>query len=164
MKTLLLMRHAKSSWKENELPDQERPLNKRGESDAPRMGKLLKKEGFKPDMIIASPAVRTVKTAEAIKDKIGFKGEITLNESLYLGEAEDYLAALTQLPDEVDEVLIIGHNPGLETLLQLLSGKVESLPSAAVAVLKLPVRVWGALNTDIEGKLDELWRPKELKG
>jgi phosphohistidine phosphatase len=156
------MRHAKSSWKDSEVPDQERDLNKRGEKDAPRMGKLVKKEGHKPDLVISSPAVRARRTAELIAEKLDYEHPITFVDALYLGEPEDYMTVIKNLPDEVDTALVIGHNPGLETLLQLLSGKVESLPTGAIAVLHLPVKVWSALSTEVEAKLLHLWRPKEL--
>ena len=83
MKTLLIMRHAKSSWKEQDLPDHDRPLNKRGEKDAPRMGKLLKDEDLIPDLIMSSSAVRAKKTAELVVKTCKYKGKIVLNHSLY---------------------------------------------------------------------------------
>lgn len=163
MKILLLMRHAKSSWKDPEMADADRPLNHRGEKDAPRMGKLLKKEELAPDLIISSPAVRARDTAVAVAEKLGYEQEILYNESLYLGEPRDYLTALQTLSDDVETVLVIGHNPGLETLLQILTGDVESLPTGAIAYLKVPVRKWSALTFDMDAHLKELWRPKDLR-
>lgn len=162
MKTLLLMRHAKSSWKDPELQDIDRPLNKRGERDAPRMGKLLKKEGLIPDIIVSSPAQRTKATAEAVADKLDYEKDILYVDSLYLGEPHEYIEMLRSLSDEVDTALVIGHNPGLEGLVQILSGKVVSLPTGAIAYLRVPVRAWSALTVHIDCKLAELWRPKDL--
>ena len=82
MKTLLILRHAKSSWKEQDLPDHDRPLNKRGKNDAPRMGKLLKDEDLIPDLIMSSTAVRAKKTAELVAKACKYKGKIVLNHSL----------------------------------------------------------------------------------
>jgi phosphohistidine phosphatase len=75
----------------------------------------------------------------------------------------DYFAALQQVPDDTDTVLVIGHNPGLETIVQLLSGEVVALPTGAVAYIKLPIKKWSILTADIDGHLKELWRPKETK-
>lgn len=165
MKTLLLMRHAKSQFKDSEIPDFERPLSKRGEKDAPRMGKLLKEKGLIPDLILSSTAVRTARTAEAVAEKCGYKGEIVYNQAFYMGEPNVYLEALHTLADGDDNeiVMIMGHNPGLESLLQVLTDKVESLSTGAVAYLKLPIRSWSALTPDIIATLVELWRPRDLK-
>lgn len=162
MKTLLLMRHAKSSWDEPELPDFDRPLNKRGEKDAYRMGKLIKKEKLIPDMILSSPAVRAKATTQAVVDKIEYDDEVLYLDSLYLGEPENYFRALIELSDDVERVLVVGHNPGLETVLQIMCGKVESLPTAAIAYLKVPVRKWKVLNQHIDSYLVKIWRPKDL--
>ncbi len=166
MKNLLLMRHAKSSFKEGEMPDFERPLSKRGEKDAPRMGKLLKDKNLVPDLIIASTAVRASRTAELVADKSGYKGEILYVQSLYLGEPEAYLEALRDLKEDSNDlqtVLVIGHNPGLESLLQMLTDHVDCLPTSAIAYLKVPVRTWSALTSQIIAELENLWRPRDLK-
>ena len=81
MKTLLILRHAKSSWKDLELPDQDRPLNKRGRHDAPRMGKLLKQEDLIPDHIVSSTALRAKKTAELVAKSCKYKGDIAFDNS-----------------------------------------------------------------------------------
>lgn len=164
MKTLLLMRHAKSQFKDSDIPDFERPLSKRGEKDSVRMGKVLKDKNLIPDLILSSTAVRTARTAEAVAEKCGYKGEIIYVNEFYLGEPDVYFETLRSLGDEDDTstVLVLGHNPGLESLLQVLSGKVESLPTGAVASLKLPIRSWKTLNKDIIGNLTDLWRPRDF--
>ena len=101
MKTLLIMRHAKSSWKEQDLPDHDRPLNKRGKNDAPRMGKLLKDEDLVPDLIMSSTAVRAKKTAELVAKACKYKGKIVLNHSLYGAEPAAYLKILEGLSDSL---------------------------------------------------------------
>ena len=168
MKKLLLMRHAKSSFKDNDIADFERPLSKRGEKDAPRMGKLLKDKELVPDLILSSSAVRAARTAEFVAEKCGYKGEIVYVNDFYLGEPEIYLETLRDLHEENDDeeknlVLVIGHNPGLESLLQMLTDKVESLPTSAVALLKVPIRNWKGLNDEVIAGLEHVWRPRELK-
>ena len=163
MKTVLLMRHAKSSWKDHELPDMERPLNKRGKKDAPRIGGLLYDKELVPEVIISSPAVRAKMTAETIAEKTGFKGDIHYDDCFYLAEPAVYASALMSLPDEVERVLLVGHNPGLEGLVQILSRQVESLPAGALAYLVLPVKHWSEINSDTRGEIIQLWAPRDLK-
>jgi phosphohistidine phosphatase SixA len=95
VKSLLILRHAKSSWKHPELNDHDRPLNKRGKNDAPRMGKLLQKEKLIPDVILSSTAIRASATAESVVKACGYKGEVTLNRSLYAAGPEAYLQLLS---------------------------------------------------------------------
>ncbi len=162
MKTLLLMRHAKSSWKDTGVADHERPLNKRGRSDAPRMGQLLCDRELVPQVILSSSAARARQTAEALIKTSGFQGEISYLDRLYLAEADEYISALRELPDTIERVMVIGHNPGLESLLQMLSGRIESLPTAVIAHLVLPISQWSELNAETDGELVEIWRPKDL--
>ncbi|GAP22046.1 SixA phosphatase family protein [Leptolinea tardivitalis] len=163
MKTLLLMRHAKSSWKHPELPDQDRPLNKRGEKDSPHMGKFLREKELVPQLILASPAKRVTQTIDGMLTKMNFKGKVEYIDSLYLAEPAAYLSTLQTVPDKFDRVLIVGHNPGLEGLLQILSGQVESLPTASVAHLMLPIDHWSDLKEETRGELVERVKPRDLK-
>lgn len=163
MKTLLLMRHAKSSWKFKDLTDHQRPLNKRGRTDAPLMGHLILDRELVPQRILCSTAVRARETAEILVDTIKFQGEVSYLDRLYMAESEDHLAALRDLPDSVERAMIIGHNPGLETLLQELSGRIESLPTAVLAHIVLPIDHWTQLNGEVSGEMVEIWRPKEVR-
>jgi phosphohistidine phosphatase len=163
MKTLLLMRHAKSSWKIKNIADHERPINKRGRRDAPRMGQLLADRELVPQLILSSSALRARQTAELVAETAGYDADILYRDDLYMAEAEGYISALHELPDTLERVMLIGHNPGLETLLQLLSNRIESLPTAVLAHIVLPIDHWGLLNNDVEGDLIEIWRPKELQ-
>jgi phosphohistidine phosphatase len=162
MKTLLLMRHAKSSWKDTSIPDHDRPLAKRGLRDSNRMGELLGQRELIPQVILCSSAVRAAETARIIDEVCGCNCPVTLSDKLYLAEADTYISELSQLPDDLERVMLIGHNPGLESLLQVLSGQIESLPTAVIAYLSLPIQHWADLITSTEGELIELWRPKEL--
>ena len=161
MKKLLLMRHAKSSWKKKNLADIERPLSPRGEKDALAMGRLLRKKDLVPDLIIASPAVRARQTAQAVAEKSHYPKEVLFIETLYMAEAPEILGALASLPDEVNSVLLVGHNPGLEYILQVLTGKIESLPTATIAYLSLPVSHWPEITGNIKGEFEKVWRPKD---
>lgn len=163
MKTLLLMRHAKSSWKHPDLQDQDRPLNKRGEKDAPRMGKYLREKELIPQHILASPAKRVTQTVDGLLEKMNFKGKTEYIDSLYLAEPTAYFSTLQKVSDKFERVLVVGHNPGLEGLLQILSGQVESLPTASIAHLVLPIEHWSDLKEDTHGELVERVKPRDLK-
>jgi phosphohistidine phosphatase len=162
MKMLLIMRHAKSSWDDTGLHDHDRPLNKRGKLNAPRMGRLLRELDLAPDLILTSSARRARDTAEAVADQSGYIGDIKVEEELYAAPPEVYLEALASAEDRNECILIIGHNPGLEELLEMLTGEQESLPTAAIARVDLPIASWQALADETPGKLVKVWRPKEL--
>jgi len=163
MKTLLLMRHTKSSWKDTEVADHERPLNKRGMRDAPFMGELLAEKELVPQIILGSTATRVRQTIEGLVAGSHYPGDIVYLDSFYLAEPETYLSELRVLPDTIERAMVIGHNPGLEGLLQLLSGRIETLPTGAVAYVSLPLQSWADLQGETEGELIELLRPKEAR-
>lgn len=163
MKTLLIMRHAKSSWKEKKVADHERPLNKRGRHDAPIMGKMLAEHELSPQRILSSSALRARQTAEVMAESLHFGGDVTSMDQLYMAEPEGYIDALRELPNEVERVMVIGHNPGLEMLLQLLSGQIQSIPTAVIAHLVLPIDHWSELSINTPGELVDIWRPKEIE-
>jgi phosphohistidine phosphatase len=162
MKSVLVLRHAKSSWKQQELADHDRPLNKRGKRDAPLMGRLLKKEDLVPDIIISSTAIRARSTAEAVAKASGYKGEIVLDKSLYAAGPEAYLGVIQDLSDEYVRVMIVGHNPGLEELLELLTGEIHLMPTCSLAHVKLHVDKWSGVDNKIKGQVAEIWRPRDL--
>lgn len=162
MKTLLLMRHAKSSHKEEELDDFDRPLNKRGKRDASRMGQLIHEENLGPDLIVASCAKRTRKTAELVAQECGFRGETRLVHELYEANAERILAVVRGLPDFAARVLLVGHNPGLEEFFELLSGMGRPLTTAALARFELPLENWRQVGGKKPATLKSLWQPREL--
>ena len=162
MKTLLVLRHAKSSWNDPALDDHERPLNKRGRRDAPRMGELVREYGLIPDVIISSDAVRARLTAEAVAEAARYAGEILLDPRLYLACPADILSLLTAVRENAGTVMIIGHNPGLEELVEQLTGERQDLPTAALAQIGLPIDQWRDLKASTRGTLLGLWRPKEL--
>ena len=163
MKTLMLLRHAKSSWKDSDVSDHDRPLNKRGKKTAPQMGRLLSKEGLVPELILSSTAVRARETAKAVAKAASCKGPTELLESLYLATAGKLLSeAQSHTPDSVGRLLLVGHNPGMEDLVEILSGKREAFPTAALAVFEVGIDGWKALELGVETKLVKIYRPKEI--
>lgn len=163
MKTVLLMRHAKSSWKHEDLQDVDRPLNKRGKKDAPYMGEALAKKKKVPELIFSSSAKRARQTAKAVAKASGYDGDIQYFDSLYLAEPQAYIDVLQQVPDELKRVMVVGHNPGLESLLQQISGRVETLSTGAIAFVDVPVKKWKELGKEVEGSLMDLWYPESSK-
>ena len=127
MKTLFLIRHAKSSWDDTALPDKDRPLNDRGRRDAPKMGERLAKRDVKPDLILSSPAVRALRTAEIIAKKLDYRRKIVVNERLYAVGADDLLDVIHRLGDKVERVMLFGHNPELTELAHRLSGEITDM-------------------------------------
>ncbi len=134
MKILTLVRHAKSSWEDSKLSDRERPLNKRGEHDAPMMGKRIVAAGIRPSLILSSPATRAWTTAKIIAQEIGYPREFLQREnSLYLASLDNIIDVLVAQDAEFTSVVIVGHNPGLTTFANYLSpGLTDNLPTAGV--------------------------------
>jgi phosphohistidine phosphatase len=148
MKTLYLLRHAKSSWDDPELSDLERPLNKRGQRDAPLMGKRLADQKIKLDAILTSPAQRTVETALHIARGLKIpKREIRMSEHLYPGTIGDLLLAIRSCPDKIENLLVIGHNPAITELVNLLGNfesgaEIESLPTCGIVAFEFSCSAW----------------------
>ena len=163
MKTLFLMRHAKSSWKDDKLADHERPLKKRGLKDTKLIAKELKKNDLIPDLIITSPAVRAKQTAEYLAECLGYQGKIKTSDALYMGEPQDYAAALKEVKEKIESVLIVGHNPGLEAYLQIIDGEIESMPTGSLGYLMLAVEDWESVSLETMGDLIGFWKPKDLR-
>jgi phosphohistidine phosphatase len=162
MKTLLVLRHAKSSWNDPALDDHERPLSTRGRRDGPRMGALVREYGLIPDVVISSDAVRARLTAEAVAEAARYAGEILLDRRLYMASPADIRSLLRTVPDKAETVMIVGHNPGLEELAALLTGERQDLPTAALVQIVLPIDQWRDLKLSTRGTLVGHWRPKEL--
>ena len=161
MKTLLLLRHAKSDWDDASLKDFDRPLAARGERDAPRMGKALRKRGPLPDLIISSPAARAKATIEAVAETAKLDLEIRFDESVYGASSPELIKLVLGLPDKSSCAMLVGHNPGFEDLVGRLSGSHERMPTAALACIEFKVDHWSDVN-DGEGKLVWLLTPKSL--
>ena len=161
MKTLLLLRHAKSDWADISLRDFDRPLADRGKRDAPRIGKALGKRGPLPDLIISSPAARARQTIEAVIDSAGIDISPQFNDSVYGAVDAELIRLIRQLPDSSDCVLLVGHNPAFEQLVSRLTGTYPHMPTAALACIQFKIETWADLE-DGQGKLLWLLTPKQL--
>jgi phosphohistidine phosphatase len=143
MKTLFLIRHAKSSWDDPALPDKDRPLGDRGRRDAPKMGKRLAKRDVKPDLILSSPARRALKTAEIIAKKLDYKlKDIVVDDRLYASAVHDLLNVIHKLGDKLERVILFGHNPELTELAHRLSSEITHMPTCAVAEFTFNAKSW----------------------
>jgi phosphohistidine phosphatase len=161
MKTLLLLRHAKSSWKQPDMNDHDRPLNKRGKKEAPKVGIYLKMNDLLPDLMLSSTARRAQDTARAVAEESGFEGQIDLHQDLYLSDIACYLDILQSLPDTAKRVLVVGHNPEMDELLTLFTDVSQHMSTAALAQIDLPITSWQELNEATDGRLQNLWAPRE---
>jgi phosphohistidine phosphatase len=162
MKTLLLLRHAKSSWDDPSVSDHDRPLNTRGLRDAPKVGALIKQHGLTPDLIVASTANRAQVTARQVALHSGYQGAIDSSVHLYHASPDEYVAYLRSLPDEYAAVMVVGHNPGLEDLLELITGAYQKMPTATLAYISLGIACWREFVPNADGQLIRMWRPKDL--
>ena len=143
MKTLFLIRHAKSRRDDPAMPDKDRPLNDRGKRDAPKMGERLAKRDVKPNLILSSPARRALKTAEIIAKKLDYKlKDIVVDDRLYAVEADDLLRVIRGLGDKAERVMLFGHNPELTELAHRLSSKITHMPTCAVAEFTFDAKSW----------------------
>ena len=143
MKTLFLVRHAKSSRNDAAMPDKDRPLNDRGKRDAPKMGERLAKRDVKPNLILSSPARRALKTAQIIARKLDYKvKDIVVDDRLYAVEADDLLRVIRGLGDKAERVMLFGHNPELTELAHRLSSKITHMPTCAVAEFTFDAKSW----------------------
>ena len=162
VKTLLVLRHAKSSWKDQERSDHDRPLSKRGQRDAPRMGQLIAERRVLPDVIVSSTAKRANRTTEAVVGEIEETVSVQHDRRLYLANSAEVVDVLRDIGGCSRCVMVVGHNPGLENLVTRLTGIAESLPTAALAEIQLPIRSWKTLTLTSAGQLNGIWCPREL--
>lgn len=152
MKTIYIIRHAKSSWDDPDLSDFQRPLNERGKRDAPRMGKRLKEKDLHPDVVLSSPARRALSTAKRICKEIGFeKANIRTDRRLYHADEEAILAVLREIRDKHDLVFIFGHNPGLTDFVNLIARDdtdlfIDNIPTCGVVAFTFDVESWTGIN------------------
>lgn len=174
MKTLLLLRHAKSSWDDPRLDDFDRPLNPRGRRAAPRMGRWMRDEGWLPERVLCSAARRAIETwkeVEAVLDPESLPA-VEVLRGLYLAEPERILELLGRHGGGAERVLVVGHNPGFHELARALAhggdpaglGELRrKFPTGALAILSFPVDGWGEVSTG-SGRLERFVRPADLEG
>ena len=160
MKTLLLLRHAKSSWDDDSLSDFDRPLNERGLNTAPFMGEIMAKRGYIPDLMISSPANRAAKTAGLVRESAGLNADIRYDDRIYEASPQTLIQVASGIDDNVASAMIVGHNPGMEGFIRYLTDRIEPMPTAALAVIWLSVDDWKSIDAS-SGKIIEIIRPKE---
>lgn len=149
MKILYLLRHGKSSWENASLNDFDRPLNDRGDRESTEMGKYMLENNYIPDIILSSPSERTTETTENIVRELKFNGEIKYIENLYLASSSEIREVIENTKSE--SALIIGHNPGLETLLNEITKEDHVMKTSHLAVIDLE-----------KGELIKFIRPKDF--
>lgn len=162
MKTLLLMRHAKSSWDDPGLDDHDRPLNRRGLRDAPRIAAWLMQQGRTPDSVTCSTAVRAEHTARIVHDVCHVAAPLEVAPELYHADLDAWQRVIRGLPQDSRTALCVGHNPGIEALVAWLTGEARHMPTAAVAVLELRISDWRQFPDGKPVREWTLWRPKDL--
>ena len=162
MRTLYLLRHAKSSWKDVTLPDFDRPLKDRGRKAAKRIGKYLTREKLSDPLVLCSPAMRTRETAEIVLKHAHLRVEVRYEERIYEASLRDLLLVVSEIPDDKQVVIMIGHNPGFEELLAYLTGEGRRMPTAALVKIKFDVESWTDIKED-QGTLVWFVTPKELE-
>lgn len=161
MKVLYILRHAKSSWDDASLADFDRPLNERGLRAAPLMAAFLLEKGPVPDLIVSSPARRAEQTSDLVKEVLGSNIPIEYDERIYEASPRTLLSVITGISDEYGSALLVGHNPGLEGLIGLLSGEIAEMPTAALARIEMEIGSWQDAGASA-GNLAFVARPKEL--
>jgi phosphohistidine phosphatase len=161
MKTLHLIRHAKSSWKEPDMQDFDRPLNERGREAAPLIGEFILKKKIRPDLIISSPAERARETAALIIKAAELVVELRFDERIYEADAARLLDVVSQIDESVGVAILVGHNPGMEDLLETLTGEKQRMQTGALARIVLDVEKWSKVR-ERAGRLEWLVRAKEL--
>lgn len=149
MKTLYLVRHAKSSWSDASLADYDRPLNERGKRDVVTMGQRFKAKGIQPSMILSSSAKRTTKTAQALAKEMDHKKEIVFKKELYHSSVLDNLKALGKVDREYESIMLVGHNPTVSNFCDYLTGQLFHFPTCAVAQITLEINSWEEITKDI---------------
>ncbi len=150
MKTVYLIRHAKSSWEDMQLSDVERPLNKRGFRDAPFMAKVFQAKEKTPNLLISSPAVRAHTTAQYFADVYGIPhSNISIENKMYLGDEENTINIIQALDNDMDTVCIFGHNPNFTHLANIFSKNyIPNVPTCAIVKIEADINEWSAWNTD----------------
>jgi len=161
MKHLILVRHAKSSWKNPGMEDHDRPLSKRGKRDAPFMAKIFRDKKITPDLLASSTAVRAVAIAEEFADKLDYKkSKIRKNSELYLSETDNLLQYVQSLDNEDKTVMIFGHNPGITWFANYLTdGSIDNVPTSGIVAIDFDVKKWKEVSAG-SGKLIFFEYPK----
>ena len=158
------MRHAKSSWADDSILDRDRPLNERGLRDAPRMAQFLVANKLTPDLIVSSSANRARSTAILVADDLDSESvTVEFVDDFYLATPDIYLEFACRLSDQFNRPLFVGHNPGMETLVNDFgTNEWENMPTAAIAHVKFDFENWNELESQPTGRSVAVYRPKSL--
>jgi phosphohistidine phosphatase len=162
MKTLYLLRHAKSSWKDDTLDDFERPLKKKGLGDAQLVGKVIRQREIGLDLVISSSAERARQTTQLVLMSADKQVELKFDERLYEAGMRRLLTLISRLDNQANSVMLVGHNPGFEELLKTLTGETHTMPTAALAGIEFDVDDWSQVKART-GRLTLFLTPKDLK-
>ena len=162
MKTLLLLRHAKSSWDDASLPDFERPLNKRGLRAAPRIGQFMRERQLRPDLVLCSPAQRARDTARLALEAGEIETPLRYEARIYEADVPTLLEIIRGIEEEHSEVMLVGHNPGLEELLAYLTGENHHMTTATLARIILDCEKWTDAGERTSGRLELFVKAREL--
>lgn len=162
MKQLLILRHAKSSWSNAFLADHDRPLNSRGRRDAPRMGQLLLDAELEPDLVLCSSAERARATAEAAAEACGHTDPLVVTGDLYHAGPQRIVEVIAERAGDANRVLVVGHNPGMEELVERFGRTYQRMPTAALAHIELQLSDWSELTLTTSARVVGIWRPREL--
>ena len=161
MLTLFLLRHAKSSWGDSSQQDFERPLSDSGRTACALIGEFIEEKGIDFDLVLVSTALRTRQTIELVKERAKFRGEVRYDERIYEATVSQLLDVIAQVDNDRESVLLIGHNPGIEGLLALLTGEQQRVTTANFAKIKIKATKWSASLAN-RGTLEWMVRPKEI--
>jgi phosphohistidine phosphatase len=162
MKTLLLLRHAKSSWKDLEMADFDRPLNQRGRKAAEAMGKYIAKQQIEFDLVISSPAVRARQTIELVLKAAKVSPALRFDQRIYEASPMRLLEVVSEVEDESKAVLLVGHNPGIEELASTLSGQEGHMSTASLVRIRFNAKKWEKL-AEKNGELDLFVKARDLE-
>jgi len=162
-KTLYLVRHAKSSWKNPGLSDTERPLNKRGKHDAPLMGKTLRSKGESPQLLISSTAKRALNTAKLLAKEFSFpKEKIEISEILYMAGIQDFYEVIVKTDESINSIMLFSHNPGITDFVNMISGSdIENIPTSGTVRVDFDIESWGEV-IKTKGEIKFFIAPKML--
>jgi len=161
MLTLYLLRHAKSSWADESMRDFDRPLANRGREACAVIGEFIEEKEIEFDLVLVSTAVRTRETIALVKDRAKFQAEVRYDERIYEATVSQLLDVISQVDSDRESVLLVGHNPGIEELLALLTGEQQRVTTANFAKIKIKATKWSASLAN-KGTLDWIVRPKEI--
>ena len=162
MKKITLIRHAKSSWDNLVVDDFERSLNKRGQRDAPFMGKLISTLIEKPDLIITSHAVRALETAKVIADHIGYPKEaILISKKIYMPDGSDLIKFISKISSTYNHIVLVGHNPSITEVANFFTNSnTDNIPTCGIVHINLPIHTWDE-SYKAEGQLIFFEYPKK---